>query len=945
MVDSIGLNVRLFGRIHVSKDESEVDLGGGGPRSVFALLAMRANTTVTLAQLVDARWGDEPTRSARAAVYTYVSTLRKVLVNCAGGLCALTSSRAGYSLRLAPQAVDVHRFEEAAAQARRLRAAGDQVGAAGWCEAALSEWRGAPFGGAVGPFVESERTRLELVRLDVQELRCAALVETGRANDAIAELSVLKAENPLRERVHELLMLALCRAGRQAEALEVYQEVRRQLVDELGIEPGVALRQMQEHVLAGDDPGLPPTHPTHVIAAQVPNSVPHFIGREDELRRLSELCAAASGDGRGGAAVISAIDGTAGVGKTGLAIHLANREAANFPDGQLFLDLRGFDPRHPPMSSENALRHLLLGLGVGPEMLKSADLVDQVAMYRSMLAGRRMLVLLDNAVSAEQVRPLLPASKGCFALVTSRNVLAGLVARDGATRISLDVLQSGESLDLLRHMVGVDQVDADVDTARELATYCGHLPLTLRIVAERIAGNAYYRIADMVDELKAERDRLDGLSAMGDKLSAVRAVFSWSYQTLKPDDSRAFRLLGLHPGTEIGLQEAAALLGATVPSARRRLGGLVQCHLLEQVAPDRYRFHDLLRIYAAECAEWDESAAESSAAVERILTWYLGSVVAAREILVPQLGPIDIGEPDHEHPPVVLRNYQEANSWAIRELSTLVDVVRLASERGLDAMATKLATALGALCHCTSRWADWLDVLESGQAAAERTGDRASQGRLYNDAGVVRHYLGEHDEAVACHKLATEILTALDDVQDESIAANLAVAYSMMGRHMGALPLLHTAMKIAQQQGNRFVEAVAAHNVCAALSKLGRHTEAMDHGRRCVDLYRETGAEHMLGHGLVEVGGSCLRAGRVDEAIRHYRDALEVWRTLGDRWGEVTGMHDLAEAHHQAGRNEGARQLLVEALAILRNTPYLAADGREAAKIQALLTKIDKGER
>ena len=941
------MDVRLLGRIEVLSGGAPVDLGPPGPRSLFALLALRANTTVSLDDLIGALWGDAPPRTAEGAVYTYVSMLRKALEpgrNRRDEPRTLISSRVGYSLLLPPGCVDVSRFEAAVAEARRRWAAEDFAGALARCDAALAEWGGRPLSGAAGPLAEVERARLELLKLDVSELRCAALIETGAADVAIAALTRLTAENPLRERLHELLMLGLHRTGRQTEALAVYQQLRERLVEKLGVDPGPAIQRMHERLLVGEQPAPPP----RLVPAQLPHGVSQFTGRDDELQRLRELCAAASA-GDGGAVVISAIDGSAGVGKTALAIHLAHEVSASFPDGQLFVDLRGFDPRFSPVTSEDALGHLLRALGAEVDS-EPTGVVAQSGLYRSLLSGRRVLVVLDNAVSAEQVRPLLPGSKGCLALVTSRNRLAGLVARDGATRVSLDVLRPAESFELLRRVLGAARVDAEADQARELASLCGQLPLALRIAAERILGYERYDIADMVDKLRAERDRLDALSTPDDEPSVIRTVFSWSYQALKPEQARTFRLLGLHPAVEFGDAEAAALLGAGTTDARRQLLSLCQLHLLEQVARDRYRFHDLLRIYAAECAERDESPSTTRPAVKRLLDWSVGSTVAAREVLAPGLGPIRIDPPHPDRPPFAPRSYEEAFAWASRELSGLADVLRLAVDRGLDASAATFAAALAALCHCTSRWSEWLRIAELGLAAAQRAGDRLSQARLHNDIGVALHFLGRSAEGIASHQAAVDLLTGLGDGDEHdgdehdgdehAVAVNLAVAYQQMGRQVGALPLLEDALAIARRWGNRFVEGAVSDALGTVMSNLGRHDEAIAYGRRCVELVREAKAEHMLGgHGLAHLGDSCLRAGRVDEAIGHYEEGLELWRGLGDRWGEVRCKHALTRALWQAGQADRARQLLTEALDVTQTT---SGNERVATQIRALLAEVSE---
>jgi DNA-binding SARP family transcriptional activator len=936
--------VRLLGLVQAFVHGTETDLGASGPRLLFAVLATRAGTPVPLDELVAALWGEHPPKSAVGGIYTYVSSLRKALEPtrpCATKRQVLYSSRAGYSLLIPPDAVDLHRFEAAAERARGRWTAKDPAATLDHCDAALAEWGGPPLLGTGGPFADAERLRLELIKLDIQELRCAALLENGCPDAAVAELAVLVDCNPLRERLHELLMLALYRTGRQAEALQVYQRVRQHLVAELGIEPGPALRRAHERVLGHTDApeaAGAPRHLERVVPAQLPHGVADFTGRQDELRRLERLCAGAADDNSGRSVVISAIDGAGGVGKTALAIHTAHRLAGSFPDGQLFLDLCGFDPRLPPVTPSEALAYLLRGLGIDAEP-RSGDVAAQAALYRSLLAGRRVLVVLDNAVSAEQVRPLLPGSTGCLAIVTSRNRLAGLVARDGASRISLDVLRPDESVELLRRRLGADLVDRDVEQVRELAALCGHLPLALRIAAELIADSETYELADLVGQLHGQRDRLDALSTDGDDSAAVRAVFSWSYYTLKPQLAQAFRLLGLHPGLEIGVPDAAALLGCSPVEATKLCGGLVAWHLLEEVGRHRYRFHDLIRIYAAECAEREESESSMHTAVRRLLRWYLGSTAAAREVLAPGLG--EIGpEPAKEWPPLAVETYDEAISWARKELSTLANALRLATDRGLDELAAQLASALGALFYCASRWTEWLTVIEIGQAAADRTGDELSRARLSNDRGVALHFLGRPDEAIACHQTAVELLTGLGDPDDQATTANLAVAYSMMGRHLDALPLLKKALRIASEQGNRFVEASVSDSLGAALSSIGRHEEAVECGRRSVELIRSTGAEHMLGHVLIQLGSSCLRADRTREAVEYFDDALDIWRRLGEPWGEVRCLQALARARQRTNDTEQARELLIEALAIMRDTGRLAVDERTSADIRDLLAEL-----
>jgi NB-ARC domain len=363
---------------------------------------------------------------------------------------------------------------------------------------------------------------------------------------------------------------------------------------------------------------------------QLPADVTFFTGRDAELAKLDALL----DHGTPAAVVISAIAGTAGMGKTSLAVHWAYRVRERFPDGELYVNLRGYDPG-PPVTPEQALDGFLRALDVPAEKIPH-DVDAQAGLYRSLLAGRRMVVVLDNAASPDQVRPLLPGSPPCVVVVTSRSRLSGLIAREGAYRLTLDVLPAEDAVTLLRHAIGADRVDAEPGAAAEVARHCGYLPLALRIAAERAAARAHLRLADLAEELAVEHDRLDLLTADDDEITGVRAVFSWSYRTLAPETARAFRLLGRHPGPDVGVASAAALTGSTTTSVRRQLDALTSAHLVTETRRDRYQFHDLLRAYATERASLDESPDENTHTIRRVLEWYLHTAHAALYVLYPQ---------------------------------------------------------------------------------------------------------------------------------------------------------------------------------------------------------------------------------------------------------------------------------------------------------------------
>ena len=424
------------------------------------------------------------------------------------------------------------------------------------------------------------------------------------------------------------------------------------------------------------------------IPAQLPHDVLGFTGREPELAALDSLAA----DRENPAVVISAIDGTAGIGKTALAVHFAHRAAAAFPDGQLFVNLRGFDPDQPPLAPGDVLPGFLRGLGADPSQLP-ADPDELAAMYRSMLSGRRVLIVLDNAANAEQIRPLLPGTAGCLAIVTSRNRLSGLVARDGAQRLTLDVLTPDAAVSLIAQIAGRERAAADPVTVGKLAQLCGWLPLALRITADRAATHRHLTMTDLVEELALEHDRLDALSA-DEKTTQVRAVFSWSYQALPPGPARAFRLLSLHPGPDISAQAAAALLDAAVPETRQLLETLTGGHLLEETGRDRYRFHDLVRVYAAECSQISEPEPDRVAAVRRLLTWYLHTADAFFRTFNPDNRHVPLDPPPPVCRPPVFTTHHQAADWAQGELANLMPIVRLAAMAGDDATAWKFPVTL-----------------------------------------------------------------------------------------------------------------------------------------------------------------------------------------------------------------------------------------------------------
>ncbi|MEU6960447.1 AfsR/SARP family transcriptional regulator [Streptomyces chrestomyceticus] len=624
------LRIQLLGPIRAWRHGRELHTGPPKQRAVLGLLASRAGEVVCVEHIIDAVWGTDTPQSAANGVHTYVAGLRRVLDpgrGRRGTSSVLTSAAGGYCLSVAAEDVDATLFTRCHTAARRAAAEGDTAKALTLYADALARWRGAAYSGVPGPFAAMERTRLHDLRLTAVEEWAAGMLAGGRYAEAVAELSAAVAEEPLRERLRWLLMLALYRSDRQAHALSVYTETRRLLNRELGIEPSPELRSLHQQILTGRTApaeGRPAPEAPSVDAetavtapprpAQLPALARGFVGRTTELARMEHLLDETC-DQQGATTPVVVADGAAGVGKTAFVLRLAHRLLDRFPDGQLYVDLCGTSLRARPLSAADALGQLLHGLGVDSSHLP-ADLAGRASLYRSLLHGRRMLVVLDDVLNADQLRPLIPRGPSCL-LATSRQRLTGLAVRDGAHLVRLRALDEADSVRLLADLSG-GRLHGHDPVARRLVRLCGGLPLALRIAAEQLAASPDVSPASLAEQYGAERGRLDRLAVEDDAAASVRTVFETSYLALPAEAARMFRYLGLYRGGTITVGCAAALAGTGRDTARRLLDLLVDSHLLEEVHRQTYRFHDLIRIFAAECAE-RESQPLREAALTRVL--------------------------------------------------------------------------------------------------------------------------------------------------------------------------------------------------------------------------------------------------------------------------------------------------------------------------------------
>jgi DNA-binding SARP family transcriptional activator len=700
-----GWEFAILGPLEVRRGGTLVHVGGPRQRALLALLLCHANRVVSRDELIEELLAGQPPGSAGRMLQVQISRLRQALAD-GDGEPRVIARPPGYVLRVEPGELDMHAFEQRVAAGRQALQHGDPGRAAVLLGEAESVWRGRPLADLeFEPFARFEIQRLAELRLLAAEDRIDAELALGQHGALCPELGQLVAEHPLRERLRGQLMLALYRSGRQAEALAVFHDTRRVLDAELGVEPGPGLRQLHEWVLAAD-PGLElpgqawaaataaPPMPV-VVPRELPADVAAFTGRAAELAELDRLLPGPAGEDSGkapGAVVIAAVAGTAGAGKTALAVRWAHRVAGQFPDGQLYVNLRGYDPGQP-VAPDEALAGFLRALGVADADIPLEE-AERAARYRSLVAAKRLLVVLDNAASEAQVRPLLPGSESVMVVVTSRDSLAGLVAVDGARRLDVDVLPQGEAVALLCALIG-PRVGDDPAAAEDLARLCARLPLALRVAAERAAARPDTPLADLVAELGGEGDRLELLAAGGDSRAAVTSVFSWSYRHLPADAARMFRLLGLHPGPDWDRCAAAALTTSSAVEAGRLLAALARAHLIQPAGPGRYQMHDLLRGYAAHLAARHDTDQARQAALTGLFDYYLAVCAAATARLAPAGHQQQPQPPPAGIPVPEFGDRAAARAWLDTELSTLTALVTYAAAHGWPSHTARLAAWYG----------------------------------------------------------------------------------------------------------------------------------------------------------------------------------------------------------------------------------------------------------
>ncbi|GAA0957290.1 AfsR/SARP family transcriptional regulator [Virgisporangium aurantiacum] len=948
------MEYRLLGPVELHDQYGTVPLGGPRGRSIPPALLLEANRVVPIEKLVAAAWGDDPPATAQIQVRNRVTRLRRLLSRTADGAQVIQTSGSGYMFRVANGQLDLQRFDRLVGQAKTLVLDGKPNEAAAALREALELWRGPALDGLRTPPLEAAARRLEETREHALERRIELDLAGGREVALTVELNAMISAHPYRERLWVYLMVALYRAGRQADALETFRQARTLFAEQLGIEPGATLQRLHEAILRADDRivettvfGPSAATPESVLAwrpqepvsnpVRVPGQLPHdvfgFVGRGREIAILDSLLDALGAGEPATAGGIAVISGTAGVGKTALAVHWGHRVAGRFPDGQLYVNLGGYAPGQP-VQPIDALAQFLHALGVPPAGAPP-DLAEAAALYRSLLAGKRVLVVLDNARSVDQIRPLLPGSPRCLVLVASRDRLGGLVALDGAHRVGLDVLTRDEAHALLSRSLGTGRVAADAAAVDELSRICAYLPLALRIAAANLIDNPQRSTADYVAELVGQ-NKLAALAVDGDLEAAVQAAFDLSYRTVPPQTQRLFRLLGLVPGPDFDAGAAAALAGVSEVDAARMLDRLACAHLVYEHAYGRFTFHDLLRQYASESAV--RTDADSDAATGRLFRWYLAAAERAAAMLYPDLLRVPVVDDDARSVPFTDRG--GARSWLDAERANLVAACVTLAEKGPRSLAWRLAGALRRYLARHGHFTDYLTASTAGFDAANREGDEQAQAWLYHSLAHVRHSQGRQGEAIAYLRRSLELSRRSGWHEGEiSAYGNLGVVYGETGRLRRAQARFEAALRLSRAAGDTVGVARIQANLGDGYRRLGRLELAAAELGEALAGYERAGASDRAVEVQDSVGAVLHLLGRFADALRHLEHGLALCRQTGDRSAEPSILVSLAAVHRDTGRHHLALEHAQAAVSLARDLGWPA---KQAAALSALGQTYDR---
>ncbi|AUG79459.1 hypothetical protein CFP65_4735 [Kitasatospora sp. MMS16-BH015] len=943
---STALRFQVLGPVQAWRGEQQLALGSPQQQAVLTALLLHQGRPVTTQDLVDGLWGENPPPQAVAALRTYVSRLRAVIepnreVRARAEL--LVSVSDGYALRVAPEAVDLTVFDGLVAEASAARSAGDAPEAHRLLVEALALWSGRPLAGVPGGYADAQRLRLAERQITAWEERCATALDIGLHAEVVAELSTLAAEHPLRERLRELLMLALYRCGRQAESLGVYADTRKLLIDELGVEPGAGLATMHSRILAADPSlTLAPTAaadnserdsgPVFTPPAQLPADVSDFSGRAALVGELQGVLQNASGQ----AVVVTSLAGIGGVGKTTLAVHVAHSVRSEFPDGQLYVDLRGAgaSPADPAVVLGDFLH--ALGAAETPESLD-----QRAALYRSLLANRRMLILLDNAQDVNQLTPLIPGVAGCAVLVTSRSRLAGI---PGAHLVDVEELTPEEALALFSAIVGEQRVAAEPEAALAVVTACGFLPLAVRIAAARLASRPRWSVSDLARRLADQRRRLAELQ-LGNL--AVETTIGLGYGQLSTDEARAFRLLSLVDSPDLPLSAVTALLGVGEDRAEELAEALVEANMLECFTPGRYRYHDLLRLYAQHRNEKLKDTAAQDAARLRLLELLLASTTNAAQAIEPEemlpapLNPLRSAG-------LSFGSSRNGQDWLRQETALLLSSVEstVAGPTELARPAVDLLIVLNAMVEDPTHAARIRQTLQFAEAQARAREDRAVLARVHYALGFLRYVASDFQQAEVALR---ESLDHQDPDADRLLRCMVTNLLGMMlylgNRVSEALPFFEEALASCIVINSRSGEARILGNIARVHLILGNPEAAVEAVHQAVATARASDNAPCLADTVYQLGIVLSSTGSPAEAATHLREARDLYQEQQNRFREAYTLARLAACLMSDGQSAEAAEAADEALVIARELDAAHCEGLANAALGEALLELGQPAR